>query len=40
MTKEQFYAACDELAPALATTPGLVSKAWLADPSTNNYDGV
>ena len=40
VTKEQFLATCDELAPKLAATPGLVSKVWLADPSANTYGGV
>jgi hypothetical protein len=40
ITKEQFYAACDELAPKLAAVPGLISKVWLADPSSNTYGGV
>jgi hypothetical protein len=32
--------ACDQEAPAFAALPGLVSKVWLADPSTNTYGGV
>lgn len=31
---------CDELAPAWAGIPGLVSKVWLANPSTNTYGGI
>jgi heme-degrading monooxygenase HmoA len=40
MTHEQFTAACDELAPAYAAIPGLVSKVWLGDPTGNTYGGV
>jgi quinol monooxygenase YgiN len=40
MTHEQFTAVCDELAPAYAATPGLVSKVWLSDPADNTYGGV
>lgn len=31
---------CEEVAPAFAEVPGLVSKVWLADPATNTYGGV
>jgi heme-degrading monooxygenase HmoA len=31
---------CDEVAPAFAEVPGLLSKVWLANPSTNTYGGV
>ena len=40
MTHEQFTATCDELAPAYAAAPGLVSKVWLSDPTGNTYGGV
>ena len=40
MTHEQYIAACDELAPAFAAAPGLVSKIWLDDPTGNTYGGV
>jgi quinol monooxygenase YgiN len=40
MTHEQFAATCDELAPAYAAAPGLVSKVWLSDPTGNTYGGV
>jgi quinol monooxygenase YgiN len=40
MTQEQYNAACDELAPAFAAAPGLVSKVWLSDPNGNTYGGV
>jgi quinol monooxygenase YgiN len=39
-TPEQFKKQCDELAPALAQIPGLVSKVWLADSTANTYGGV
>lgn len=31
---------CDDEAPAFAAIPGLISKLWLADESTNTYGGV
>ena len=31
---------CDELAPAFAALPGLLSKVWLADAATGTYGGV
>jgi quinol monooxygenase YgiN len=40
MNHEEFTAACDELAPAFAAVPGLVSKVWLSDPTGNTYGGV
>ena len=36
----QYCQLCDEEAPAFAAIPGLVSKVWLADKSTNTYGGV
>jgi quinol monooxygenase YgiN len=36
----RFRELCDELAPAFADVPGLVSKVWLANPATNTYGGV
>jgi hypothetical protein len=35
-----YRATCAEEAPAFATVPGLVSKAWIADEATNTYGGV
>lgn len=35
-----FYALCDELAPAWAKIPGLISKVWLNSPETNTYGGI
>lgn len=40
MSEGEFIKVCDELAPVFASVPGLVSKVWLADPSTNTYGGV
>jgi heme-degrading monooxygenase HmoA len=39
-TPDQFAKQCDELAPALAKIPGLISKVWLADATGNTYGGV
>lgn len=36
----QYRALCDEVAPAFAALPGLISKVWLADAETNTYGGV
>ena len=36
----QYIQVCDEGAPVFAAIPGLVSKVWLADKSTNTYGGV
>ena len=36
----QYRDACDDEAPAFAAIPGLMSKIWLADQSTNTYGGV
>jgi heme-degrading monooxygenase HmoA len=40
MGEGEFRKMCDELAPAFANIPGLISKVWLADPATNTYGGV
>jgi len=40
LSDQAFRALCDELAPALAAVPGLLSKVWLASPVTNTYGGV
>jgi hypothetical protein len=40
MTEAEYYRLCDEVAPAFADVPGLVSKVWLADVSTNTFGGV
>lgn len=40
VTRTQYETMCDELAPAFAALPGLISKVWLADEATNTYGGV
>ena len=40
MSHQEFSQLCDELASTFASTPGLYSKVWLADRSTNTYGGV
>jgi heme-degrading monooxygenase HmoA len=35
-----YRAHCDEVAPAFAEVPGLISKVWLANRVTNTYGGV
>ena len=37
---EAFRAMSDQLAPAFAKVPGLISKTWLADAASNTYGGV
>ena len=38
---EQHYRTeCDDCAPVFAAIPGLLSKVWLADRSTNTYGGI
>jgi Putative mono-oxygenase ydhR len=37
---EEFRAMSDQLAPAFAKFPGLISKTWLADAASNTYGGV
>ncbi len=38
--RAQYESICDEVAPAFAEVPGLISKKWLADDATNTYGGV
>lgn len=40
ISREQYEALCDQVAPAIASLPGLISKLWLADTATNTYGGV
>ncbi len=40
MGEEKYRQLCDDLAPSFADLPGLISKVWLADPTTNTYGGV
>jgi hypothetical protein len=39
-TEQSYRALCDDLAPKFSSLPGLLTKYWLADPSTNTYGGV
>ena len=39
ITNEEWAKMADDLAPALADVPGLVSKVWLVDPETNSCCG-
>ena len=40
MTDPEFRAMANEVAPAFASVPGLLSKIWLADAGKNTYGGV
>jgi heme-degrading monooxygenase HmoA len=40
LSETEFRALCDEVAPAFADVPGLISKVWLANRSANTYGGV
>ena len=40
VSEADFRAQCDEVAPAFAEVPGLISKVWLANRATNTYGGV
>jgi hypothetical protein len=40
MDDTQYRRACEEESPTFAAIPGLLSKIWLADQSTNTYGGV
>lgn len=40
LTGDAYRAMCDDLAPAIAALPGLISKVWLADEATKTYGGV
>ena len=40
MTEPEYRKQCDEVAPAFAAVPGLVSKVWLADRANGVYGGV
>jgi Putative mono-oxygenase ydhR len=40
MTESEYRNLCDEIAPAFAAVPGLVSKVWLADRVNGVYGGV
>jgi heme-degrading monooxygenase HmoA len=38
--ERQYAAMCDQIAPAFAAVPGLVSKVWLKDSASGTYGGV
>lgn len=40
MTHDRYREICDELAPAFAAVPGLLTKIWLMDPDSARYGGV
>ena len=40
LSDADYRSACDGLAPELARVPGLISKVWLADETSNTYGGV
>jgi heme-degrading monooxygenase HmoA len=40
LSEAEYGALCDELAPAFAEVPGLITKVWLANRSTNSYGGI
>jgi Putative mono-oxygenase ydhR len=40
ITEAEYAAVCDQIAPAFAAVPGLVTKVWLADSTAGVYGGV
>ena len=40
ITRSDYEGVCNELAPAFAAVPGLISKHWLADETSNTYGGI
>ena len=40
ISEEDYAKLAESVAPTFAAMPGLVSKAWLADPETNTYGGA
>ena len=40
LSDSDYRTACDGFAPVFADVPGLISKVWLADETTNTYGGV
>lgn len=40
LSGDDYLAACNQLAPAIAQVPGLISKTFIANPETNTYGGV
>jgi len=40
ITAKEYEDICGQVAGAFAMVPGLLSKVWLADPTTNTFGGV
>jgi len=40
LSDRDYRSACDGWAPAFSAVPGLISKVWLADETTNTYGGI
>ena len=40
LREEDYFAACNQLAPAIAEVPGLIGKTFIANRETNTYGGV
>ncbi len=40
VSEEGYAALCNDLAPAFADVPGLISKVWLSDSSKGTFGGV
>lgn len=40
ITRRDYEALCEQVAPAFGDLPGLISKVWLADEQANTYGGV
>ena len=40
ITRSDYEGVCNEIAPAFAAVPGLISKHWLADEANNTYGGI
>jgi heme-degrading monooxygenase HmoA len=40
LPEDAFRQACEDVAPAIAEVPGLISKVFLANATTNTYGGV
>ena len=40
ISPEQYEAQAERIAPEFARLPGLIAKAWLADPDENTFGGV
>ncbi|HVL53668.1 MAG TPA: YdhR family protein [Vitreimonas sp.] len=40
ISEVEYLATCNQVAPAFAAVPGLISKTFIADRATNTYGGV